>query len=144
MVNLQDIQKSNASLQSLPPPGRLIAVFAGATSGIGLHALKAFARYVPAPTAFVICRSRARSAHIIDELKTINPNGVWEFIEAEVSLIKEVDRVCEEIKTTPGVDHVDILFLSPGFLSFGEREGLDDSFLFSFIILQVHTRERFH
>lgn len=119
MVNLKDIQVSNASLQSLPPG--IVVVFAGATSGLGLYALKAFAKYANAPKAFIIGRSRENASAIIDEVKLINPKGTFEFIEAQFSLIKDVDRVCEEIRKC--TDHVDILFMSTGFLSFEERKG---------------------
>src|ERR1700759_5030072 len=110
MVNIKDIRNSNCSLQSLPPG--LVAVFAGATVGIGLGTLQQFAKYVNGPKAYIIGRSREKASHIIDHLKTINPMGTFVFIEGQISLIKEVDRICVEIKKLE--NHVDILCMSPG------------------------------
>jgi len=119
MVNLNNIRSSNHSLQDLPPG--LVAVFAGATAGIGLATLKQFARNCNGPRAYIIGRSRDKVSHIIDTLKLINPMGTFIFIEGQLSLIKEVDRISEEIKKYE--DHVDILCMSPGYLSLGGRKG---------------------
>jgi NADP-dependent 3-hydroxy acid dehydrogenase YdfG len=119
MVNLKDIRNSNRSLQSLPPG--LVAIFAGATSGIGLATLKQFAKNSNGPRAYIIGRSKEKASHIIDQLKIINPMGTFVFIEGQISLIKEVDRICGEIKKLE--NHVDILCMSPGYLSLGGRLG---------------------
>ena len=119
MVNLKDVRASNQSLQSLPPG--LVAVFAGATDGIGLGALRQFAKYVNGPIAFIIGRSEKKASHIIDELKALNPMGTFQFVEAQFSLIHQVDRICEEIKQFTA--HVDILCMSPGYLTFEDRRG---------------------
>jgi NAD(P)-dependent dehydrogenase (short-subunit alcohol dehydrogenase family) len=119
MVNLKDIRNSNRALQYLPPG--LVAVFAGATSGIGLATLKQFAKYANGPRAYIIGRSKENAAHIIDQLKIINPMGTFVFIEGQISLIKEVDRIFEEIEKLE--NYVDILCMSPGYLSLGGRHG---------------------
>lgn len=119
MVSLKDIRNSNKSLQSLPPG--LVAVFAGATSGIGLATLKQLARNCNGPRAYIVGRSQQKAAHIIDQLKAINPMGTFIFIEGQISLIKEVDRISEVIKKLE--TRIDILCMSPGYLSFGGRHG---------------------
>jgi NADP-dependent 3-hydroxy acid dehydrogenase YdfG len=119
MVSLKDIRNSNHSLQSASPG--VVAVFAGATSGIGLATLKQFAKNANGPRAYIIGRSQEKASRIIDHLKTINPMGTYVFIEGQVSLIKEVDRICEEIKKFE--NHVDILCMSPGYLSLDGRHG---------------------
>lgn len=119
MVNLKEVRISNRSLQALPPG--LVAVFAGATDGIGLGTLRQFAKYVNGPIAFIIGRSEAKAEHIIHDLKKLNPMGNFHFIEGQVSLIHEIDRVAEEIKRL--AIHVDMLFMSPGYLTF-ENKGL--------------------
>jgi NADP-dependent 3-hydroxy acid dehydrogenase YdfG len=119
MVNLKDITTSNRALQSVPPG--LVAVFAGATAGIGRATLQQFARNANGPRAYIIGRSNEKGSHIIAELKTINPMGTYVFIEGQISLMKEVDRVCEAIKKFE--THVDILCMSPGYLSLGGRNG---------------------
>ncbi len=119
MVKLNNIRTSNHSLQELPPG--LVAVFIGATSGIGLSTLQQFARNTNGARAYIIGRSRDKVSRIIDGLKLINPMGTFVFIEGQFSLIKEVDRMSEEIKKSE--DHIDILCMSPGYLSLGGRKG---------------------
>lgn len=119
MVNLKIVRASNHSLQDLPPG--LVAVFAGATDGIGLGTLRALARNANAPRAYIIGRSHDKAAHIIDKLKTINPAGSFIFVEGQVSLIHDVDRICEEIKKVE--THIDILCMSPGYLNLAGKHG---------------------
>jgi len=119
MVSIKDVHASNESLKSQPPG--LVAVFAGATAGIGLHALKQLSKHVTAPRVYMIGRSRAKAATLLDELKVINPEGTYVFSEGEFSLIKDVDRFSEEIKKAE--ERVDILCMSPGYLLFAGREG---------------------
>jgi short-subunit dehydrogenase len=119
MVNLKEVRISNRSLQALAPG--LVAVFAGATDGIGLGTLRQYAKYVNGPIVFIIGRSEEKGSHIIDSLKTINPMGAFKFIQAQVSLIHEVDRVSQEIKKL--ATHVDILCMSPGYLTLSGRDG---------------------
>jgi len=69
----------------------------------------------------MIGRSRAKAATLLDELKVINPEGTYVFSEGEFSLVKDVDRFSEEIKKAE--ERVDILCMSPGYLSFAGREG---------------------
>jgi NADP-dependent 3-hydroxy acid dehydrogenase YdfG len=119
MLNLKDIRNSNRSLQSVPPG--LVAVFAGATAGIGLATLQQFAKHANGPRTYIIGRSKEKGSHIIARLKTINPMGTFIFIEGQISLIKEVDRISGEIKKLE--KYVDILCMSPGYLSLGGRHG---------------------
>ena len=119
MVSLKDIRSSNRTLQTLPPG--LVAVFAGATAGIGLGTLRAFSKHTNGPRAYIIGRSKEKAHHIIDQLKVINPMGTFVFIEGQFSLIKEVDRICEDIKKLE--QHVDIVFMSTGYLSLTGRHG---------------------
>jgi NADP-dependent 3-hydroxy acid dehydrogenase YdfG len=127
MVSLKTIRLSNQSLQSLAPG--IVAVFAGATSGIGLATLKQFAKYVNAPKAFIIGRNKEKGSKIINDLKVINSSGTYVFIQGEFSLIKEVDRISADIKKhvseeEKGENHIDILCMSTNYLSLGERKGM--------------------
>lgn len=94
-----------------------MAVFVGATRGIGLATLKALTRALPNPRFYVIGRSKARFAGVLALLNEYNPNAAIQFVEAEVSLIKGIDGVCERIMNLE--KHVDLLFISPGSLAFG-------------------------
>jgi hypothetical protein len=80
MVSITDVRASNESLKSQPPG--LVAVLAGATAGIGLHALKQLSKHATAPRVYMIGRSRAKAATLLDELKVINPEGTYVFIKA--------------------------------------------------------------
>ncbi|KAF4627662.1 hypothetical protein G7Y89_g10490 [Cudoniella acicularis] len=137
MVSLKTVRQSNAALQAFPPG--IVAVFAGATQGIGLATLKQFAKYVSGPKAYIIGRSHEKGKHIIDQLKILNPMGSFMFIEAQISKFAEVDRVCEEIKSLE--NHVDILCMSMGYLSLGGRvetpEGIETN-----RALQLYSRLR--
>jgi hypothetical protein len=42
--------------------------------------------------------SAKRFASQLSELQTLNPNGVFIFMEAQLRLLKEVDRVCKMLK----------------------------------------------
>jgi NADP-dependent 3-hydroxy acid dehydrogenase YdfG len=119
MVNIKIVRNSNNSLQHLPPG--LVAVFAGGTAGIGLGTLRAFAKNCNAPKAYIIGRFHEKAIRIIDNLKSINSGGSFVFIEGQVSLIHDVDRMCEEIKKLE--THIDILCMSPGYLTFTGNDG---------------------
>jgi short-subunit dehydrogenase len=120
MVHLKEVRLSNQSLQTLQLG--IVAVFAGATAGIGLGTLTQFAKHANAPVAFIIGRSEEKGREIVDRLKNINPKGTFHFIQAQFSLLREVDRVTVEIKKL--TTHVDILCLSTGYLTFEGRKGL--------------------
>lgn len=125
MVNIKDVRTSNASLKE--SKHSLTAVFVGGTAGIGMGTLKQFAKHAYAPKVYVVGRSKSAAKPLLDELTTSNPQGTFVFLETEISLIKNVDKVCEEIKATE--KHVDLLFMSAGYLSFEGRnetsEGID-------------------
>jgi hypothetical protein len=122
MVAIKDVRQSNLAFKLSGHASSQVAVFAGATSGIGLGTLKQYAKYAQGGKAYVVGRSKSAAQPLLDELKESNPTGNFEFIESEISLIKNVDLVCEEIKSKE--KKVDILFMSPGFLAYGGRIGL--------------------
>lgn len=138
MVSIKEVRSSNAALKKNHES--LTAVFAGATAGIGLATLKEFAKSIPIPTAIIVGRSRQKFEPELQNLKNINPNGEYTFIEADVSLIKNIDAVCKQIKKQ--VSTLDLLFVSQGYVSFAGREnnadGLDNS-----ISLRYYGRVRF-
>ncbi len=122
MVNIKVVRKSNLALKLSGHASDLVAVFVGATSGIGLGTLKQYAKYAPGGKAYIVGRSKKAAQPLLDELKELNPIGTFEFIETEISLIKNVDLACEEVGAKEKT--VDILFMSPGFLAWGGRIGL--------------------
>lgn len=120
MVSLSAVQSSNSLISSTLPPG-LVAVFVGATSGIGEITLKKFASHARQPRAYFIGRSQNAADRILAECKALNPTGEFIFIKADVSLIRVVDEVCKEIKAKEKL--LNILFLSAGVPSL-DRSGM--------------------
>lgn len=116
MVSLSEVEHSNSSVASTLPSG-LVAVFAGATAGIGETALKAFAKYTVKPKIYFIGRSREAGDRLLKELNVINSEGAYEFVQADMSLLANVDKVCQDIKSKESV--VNVLFMSQGTLKYG-------------------------
>lgn len=138
MVSLDSVRKSNGSLSSTVP--RLVALLVGGSSGIGRSALRQLALNAHAPTAYIVGRSERNAAPLLTELGQINPRGSFNFIEADVSLISNVDKACESIKRRGKA--LNLLFITPGGLSLvGRREtseGVDKLFA-----LRYYARMRF-
>lgn len=138
MVSLDIVRKANATLGSrLPKP---VALFVGGTSGIGRSTLRQLALNTKAPTAYIVGRSEDNAKPLLKELTQLNPLGSYNFIEADVSLISNVDKACESIKKHEKA--LDLLFMTPGGLSLvGRREtseGIDKLFA-----LRYYSRMRF-
>ncbi|KAH0372519.1 NAD(P)-binding protein, partial [Aureobasidium melanogenum] len=138
MVSLDLVRKANSSLKSrLPSP---VALFVGGTSGIGRCTLRQLALNSNAPKAYIVGRSESNARPLLKELHHMNPLGSFNFIEADVSLISNVDKACESIKQQEKA--LDLLFMTPGGLSLvGRREtceGIDKLFA-----LRYYARMRF-
>jgi len=114
MVQLTAVESSNANTTSTLPPN-LVAVFVGATSGIGEYTLKAFAKHTKHPRVYFVGRSQQAADRIRKECRTSNPEGEFIFINSDVSLINNVDVVCREIQSKEKV--INLLCLSQGTLS---------------------------
>ncbi|KAH9221068.1 hypothetical protein DL95DRAFT_432874 [Leptodontidium sp. 2 PMI_412] len=127
MVSIKDVRKSNAAFKSSDQASGLVAIFVGATSGIGMGSLKQFAKNAKAPKIYILGRSKSAATPLLNEIKTLNPEGTYDLIETEISLIRNVDKACDEIKSKE--KKVDLVFVSPGYLAFGGRlesdEGID-------------------
>lgn len=113
MVSLSDVQSSNSRVASALPPG-LVAVFVGATGGIGETSLKQFARHARQPRIYFVGRTQEAGDRIAAECKALNSEGEYIFVKADVSLIRTVDDICRDIKSKEKV--VNLLFLSQGTL----------------------------
>ncbi|KYG46308.1 hypothetical protein M433DRAFT_173739 [Acidomyces richmondensis BFW] len=110
--------------------GTLTAVFVGATRGIGLATLQAFAKHIPKPKAFIVGRSVEKFQAELNKLQKLNPDGDFEFLEVDDSLISRIDHLCNVIQRL-GASKIDLVVLSQGYISFNGREnnadGLDNS-----------------
>jgi NAD(P)-dependent dehydrogenase (short-subunit alcohol dehydrogenase family) len=96
----------------------------GGTSGIGLYTAREFVRYTISPHVYLVGRNEVEAKRTIDELHSLNPDGKVQFIKSDVSLLKGVDKACDEILRT--ADRVNLLFLSCGMMSTGGRDGMFD------------------
>lgn len=118
MVTLAEVKSSNALIPSTLPPG-LVAVFVGATSGIGEISVKEFAKQSRQPRVYLVGRSQDAADRIIAECRMLNSTGEYIFIKADVSLIRVVDAVCDEIKAKEKA--INLLFLSAGVSNLDRR-----------------------
>jgi NAD(P)-dependent dehydrogenase (short-subunit alcohol dehydrogenase family) len=94
-----------------------VAVFVGATSGIGLETLKALCRKISSGKIYVIGRSQARFQPELEKLRESKHNATVTFIEAEIALIRGVDQACAIICANER--KLDLLYMSPGYLGVG-------------------------
>ena len=139
MVAFEVVKQSNAQLSKLPRG--LVAVFVGATSGIGLESLQYFAQHTTAPRIYSVSRPQKATEHkgILDSLRQLNPSGSYNLIEADVSLISDADKIAKAVAEKE--TKVDLLYMSPGFMPFEGRfntkEGLDPS-----MTTRYYSRER--
>lgn len=133
MVDLSVVEASNDRL-----PAHITAVFVGATSGIGLYTLRALVRHCTHPTIYFIGRSHDAGTRILSELRSTNPTGKYTFLPSDVSLLKNVDALCETIKQAER--HLNLLFQSQGTMdsSATTQEGLP-----AMASLALHSRTRF-
>ncbi|KAK8068304.1 hypothetical protein PG996_007416 [Apiospora saccharicola] len=126
-IDLQTVRTSNDRLASVKGPR--VALFVGATSGIGLGTLKQFAQHVAEPRGYIVARNAKKASAIVEDLRNLNPRGKYEIIEKDVSLIKDAEAVAELVKSKEST--LDLLFLSVGFLTLGgpqpTAEGLEAS-----------------
>lgn len=113
MVSLSAVQASNARIASTLPSG-LVAIFVGATNGIGETTLKQFAKHTRRPRVYFIGRSDEAGNRIAAECKALNAEGEFAFIKADTSLIRNVDSICQDIRRKEKA--INLLFLSTGTL----------------------------
>ena len=111
MVSVPQMAVSN-DLMPTHLPANLVAIFVGGTSGLGEAALKVFTKRAVSPRVYIVGRSQVRAQRIIGDCKVSNPDGEYNFLQADLSLMRNVDVVCEKIKAREEV--VNLLFLSQG------------------------------
>ncbi|KAI9814266.1 MAG: hypothetical protein M1827_003432 [Pycnora praestabilis] len=138
VASLKDIRESNRKLNA--SYSELVAVFVGATSGIGQSTLKKFAQYANKPRAYIVGRSQKAALPLLKELRSLNSEGAFAFVETDITLLTNIDKACGEIKSKE--KKINLLFMSPGYLNFGgietNADGVDSS-----IALRYYGRMRF-
>lgn len=131
MVSIEEVRLSNASLATSPQASGLVAVFVGASSGIGQSALEHFAKAAPASRIYSTAREKSTASHrqFLDTLEQTNPSISCTLLQADAALVGDIDRAMEEVLKKES--KVDLLFMSAGCFAFEGRvnteEGLDPS-----------------
>ncbi|VVT44215.1 uncharacterized protein SAPINGB_P000342 [Magnusiomyces paraingens] len=128
MPSLAEIISLNSRYAASSPAAKSpVAVFVGATSGLGEHTAYALARYSYEPTIYIVGRNAESGARVLAHLKELNPRTHAEFLQHDVTLISEADKLATEISARE--KKINLLFLSPGFLTINGRteskEGID-------------------
>ena len=129
MVAIRAVRASNARIAELPEG--LVALFLGATSGIGQSALLQFSQHAVRPRIYIVARkaSNATTTALLAQLRKQGPGGTYTVLEKDVSLISQTNEVIDLVKTRES--KLDLLFESVGFISFTGRqetsEGLEPS-----------------
>lgn len=133
MVRLNVVRAANAALVNSQP---LVAVFVGGTSGIGEYTLRALASTHSDKgkglRVYIVGRKAAAADAIIADCQRVCPAGQFKFVQADdLALLKDVDRVCEEIVKNEEVEGqdgqkpgIDLLFMSQACSIFGKRKGM--------------------
>lgn len=137
MVALDVVRSCNATLVKTHP---LVAVFVGGTAGIGEYSVRALAathgKDGKGLRLYIVGRNASAAEKIINGCTQDCPAGQFQFIKADnLSLLKDVDRCCDEIikaernaKSDGGPPRVDLLVCSQGVISFAPRKGLTTFF----------------
>lgn len=128
MVSLKNMQAANEAL----PRRSITAVFVGATSGIGLGAIESTLKHTKASKLYIIGRSRSKFQETLTRLEEIDTFASLTFVEAQVSSLKEVDRVVSIVEQQES--YLDILWLSQGGLDASAYTLNDEGILPSFAI----------
>lgn len=100
----------------------------------------ALARHTPSPKIYLIGRSQSAADEALAALSAINPSAQATFVQADISVLKNVDGVCAGIAAKE--KHVNLLFMTPGYLTLKgwdeTADGLDRKF-----VLHYYARMRF-
>jgi short-subunit dehydrogenase len=94
----------------------------GGTSGIGESTAREFVRYAVSPRVYLIGRSQEAATRIQREFQELKSSSEVRFIKADVSQLRSVDDVCQQI--TAQETKINLLFLSAGIFHYRGREGM--------------------
>ncbi|KAJ7649030.1 hypothetical protein DFH06DRAFT_996592 [Mycena polygramma] len=126
MPSLSAARAFNAAFRPSYTP---VAIFVGGTSGIGQGMAEAFARHTKGNAHIVIIgRNRAAAEAIISTFpKPTAAGATHEFVECDITLMKNVHRVTDELRAR--IPKINFLVLTAGFMTTSGRneteEGID-------------------
>ncbi|TKA83744.1 hypothetical protein B0A55_00081 [Friedmanniomyces simplex] len=151
MVQLSAVESANITLVQLRP---LVAVFVGATSGIGEYTLLALARAHgengKGLRVYLVGRNATSAKSIIAECQRLCPSGDFRFVQVDtLTLLRDTDECCKRITKMETADpfgggepRIDILCMSQGFVRFGAAEITPEGLEVSMSLL-YYSRMRF-
>src|ERR1700761_6668439 len=96
MVSISEIRASNAQITKDKAPQ--IAVFTGATDGIGKATLIRLVSTKLPMKIYVIGRNGEKHKQFLDELRKSNIRVDIVWLEGQISLLAETKRLCDEIR----------------------------------------------
>jgi len=132
MVQLPTVHAHNAAIfQSRP----IVAVFAGATSGLGEATLRALAAAHGTNgkglRVYILGRKREAFQRIVSDCSRLCPTGQFIFIQSpDLSLLGNVDKACAEITKAEQENakgeqaRIDLLCMSQGDFNFDGYQGM--------------------
>ncbi|CAI4212789.1 unnamed protein product [Parascedosporium putredinis] len=82
--------------------------------------VRAIAKHCVHALVLIVGRNAAAADKIVRECRESSPTSEFEFLAEDIILLQGVDRVCAKIRAR--VDKVDLLFMTPDFLSFASRQ----------------------
>ncbi|KAK4450504.1 putative short-chain type dehydrogenase/reductase VdlC [Podospora aff. communis PSN243] len=138
MVLLSDMRSSLADFKNATG---FTAVIVGGTSGIGEAMVRALARHANAAVVYVVGRNAEAANRILNDCRDQCPSSRFEFLQQDIALLKGVDVVCAQIQAREP-NKVDLLFMTPDYLSFGGREETPEG-LDKVLSLRYYARIRF-
>jgi len=131
MVKLEVAQSANIALTQNRP---LVAVFVGATSGIGEYTILALARAHgkngKGLRAYLAGRNAEAGKRILSQCQDLCPSGDFRFVKVDdLTMLRDVDECCGQIakmeKEAPfdgGEPRIDVLCMTQGYVRFGAAE----------------------
>lgn len=135
-INLHQVEAANAQLTASTIPR--VVVFTGATAGIGKATLTSLVSRGHPVRAYVIGRgNETRHAALLNDLRTANPSAELVYLEGQLSLMRDVQRLADTILSRE--DAVDALFLSAGFVPFSGRNETEEGFE-EYFAVQYYSR----
>ncbi|KXX73308.1 putative short-chain type dehydrogenase/reductase VdlC [Madurella mycetomatis] len=137
MVTLSAMRSSLADFQHATG---FIAVIVGGTSGIGEAMVRAMAKHANGAVVYVIGRNAEAANRILTDCRNQCPSSRFEFLQQDIALLKGADAVSAQIQALER--RVDLLFMTPDFMSFGGREETPEG-IDKVLSLRYYARIRF-
>jgi short-subunit dehydrogenase len=73
------------------------------------------------PRIYLVGRSQEQADRIKADFQTINPESQTRFIQGDVSSLRTVDKICDEIKQSE--NKINLLFMTAGIMTMSGRNG---------------------